>query len=130
MNIPPQQFYDWNNLDLASMTRCSGDLRRMDTNAGCVKEEANSRWDYLYPSLRGGKSEKHACSFARFFMTCQYHDTYEDLKQIAILNASSDMNLTDSKFLVFLATTGDKMGWNSRRHSRGHQVVPLCFYYR
>lgn len=125
MNEKSAPLYDLNNFDLLAMTQCSGDLRRMGTNAQSMEEVANSIIHYLFESLRDGKTGERACSLVRFFKTHDHRDLDGDLKNFAKQFLTEDMDLSKMKCLVLLATAGEKPEWNSRKNSHGHQAIPL-----
>ncbi|PIQ95314.1 MAG: hypothetical protein COV67_15570 [Nitrospinae bacterium CG11_big_fil_rev_8_21_14_0_20_56_8] len=117
--------YDLNKFDMVAMTRCSGDLRRIADHAECLEEAAQSVIQYLFESLQDGETGERACALARFFITHDYRDLDEDLKNFARQFLTVDMDPSKMKCLVLLATAGEKPEWNSRRNSLGHKAIPL-----
>lgn len=66
-----------------------------------------------------------ACALVRIYKTHLYADLDEPLQAFVASHTPEAERLPKLRCLVLLATAGDEPEWNDRRHSRGHQAIPL-----
>lgn len=107
------------------MMECRGRLRELFVDPPPTIEDAAERVvEFLRNEFVDGDGAP-ACALVRFFKTHSYRDLPEELRDVVRATAPAAAANRDLRCLTLIATRGDEPAWNSRRASRGHQVIPL-----
>jgi two-component system NtrC family sensor kinase len=110
-------------LRLFDISKCSAPIRSLAKKAVSIENLAESITKTIYEQLATEPDEQKACALVRLFRTVRYQDLNPELKKKA-RTGYLKVNPT-SKFLVLLGTAGFQPDWNSRKSSKGHQLIPL-----
>jgi hypothetical protein len=114
-----------NDFTLKDMVDFSAALRRMGSDAASMEEVADKIVHYLHDHLIDKKTGEKTCVLVRFFKAHPYGELDNDLQEIARNMLNIPPESPDMKCMVLLASAGAQPEWNSRKQSRGHQVIPL-----
>jgi hypothetical protein len=110
-------------LRLFNISECSAAVRALAKNASSLEILADSLTKTIYEHLTTEPDEEKACALVRLFRTVEYQDLNAELKK-RVRAVHAKVGPT-SKFLVLLGTSGSDPAWNSRKLSKGHQLIPL-----
>ncbi|MBV9774095.1 MAG: hypothetical protein JO040_09105 [Gemmatimonadetes bacterium] len=113
------------DFDLHEMLHCGLALRRAIQGEATMEEAAGRVVRYLYDECLDPESGARECALVRFYKTHSYGELEPGLQAFARERLGGREPRPEMKCLVLLASAGDEPGWNSRRHSRGHQAIPL-----
>lgn len=136
--------YDLTQLTLQDITAMGSALRSFGQGADSLETVADRCVQYFHQTLIDPTTGKAACALTRFFKTHAYSDLPPTLQARAAnlispasLSQDNTVDLAQSgditncqippdlKCLTLLATAGEKSEWCDRRHSKGHQAIPL-----
>lgn len=120
----PMATYDMTNFTIREMTECGKIVRTIGEGASTMEEAAGRISRHFYENLVD-KEGKQACSLVRFYKTHTYEGLDDELRGFVGSLPGHEPPAPDMKCLVLLATAGENPGWNSRKTSRGHKVIPL-----
>lgn len=106
------------------MMECRSRIRMLfhETTPASLDQVAERAVRFFYDELVDREGQP-ACALVRFFKSHPYRDLPEDLQTLVRRNVSEPAS--QLQCLTLLATRGQLPEWNSRLHSRGHQVIPL-----
>jgi len=116
--------------DLAQLAERDFDLVRQSFQSSfshpCASMEATAQavLQSLQSALWDPQTDSSACSLARCYITQRYDRLAPPLQRLARDHRDNAM-LTAIKYLVLLATAGERPEWNDRTRSRAHQLIPL-----
>lgn len=116
---------DVSEFTVGAMLRAGIAIRRTVRGAETMEDAANAIVRYLYEYCVTPAGQR-ACALVRFYTTHQYGSLTPSLQRFAADQLGAVSPRDDMRCLTLLATAGDEAAWNSRRHSRGHQTVPLA----
>ncbi|OGF46719.1 MAG: hypothetical protein A2231_00800, partial [Candidatus Firestonebacteria bacterium RIFOXYA2_FULL_40_8] len=117
--------YDFKNFTLSDMTHCQMDLRKFGATSKTMEETSNKIVRYFYDNFIDSQTGEHNCVLVRLFKTYPYSDLNERLRVLARNILSAEPEDKDFRCLTLMATSGEKMEWNNRKLSSGHQAIPL-----
>lgn len=116
--------HDLAHLTLQDITKIGVVLRGLGKDSDSIETVATRCVQYLHQNLIDPRTGQSACALVRFFKSHPYGQLPINLQDRA--NALCDRQATDElKCLTLLGTAGDKLAWQSRQASKGHQVIPL-----
>lgn len=119
--------YDLTRLAQPDIDRCSAVLDALIGEAASTEAAAAATCRHFAEALAGGEGQP-ACVMARAYVTHPYGGLPPDLQRWA-KRAFGTVAITPPepgmRCLVLLASVGDEPEWNDRRHSKGHQAIPL-----
>jgi hypothetical protein len=107
------------------MTECGAALRKLGAGAHSLEEVADRIVGYLYGQFGNPDTHDPAFALVRFFKTHPLGDLPADLKAYAQIRLDQQAAPLTTKCLTLMATMGDRVEWQSRRASIGHQAIPL-----
>lgn len=116
--------YDLANFTIRDVTECGKFLRRSGEGSS-MEGVAGRIVRYLYDSLIDARTGERACALVRLFKTHDYGDLDRELQDFARKMLGSRPASPKLKCLVLLATAGEKVEWDGRKSSTGHQAIPL-----
>ena len=117
--------YSLSEFSLADMTRCGSKLRKMGENASSVEQVADKIVRFLYDRVVEEDTGARRLSLVRLFKTHPYEDLDPEPKRFAVDALGHEPEVSSTKCLTLLATTGVKDEWNSRLLSKHHKTIPL-----
>jgi hypothetical protein len=111
------------------MIESGKELRRMGADALCMEEAASEVVDFLYERFAAPEGEGPSFALVRCFKTHAYGRLPEELQgdvrsQMSSVEPAAEVG-PGLRCLALLARRGDEPGWNGRRGSRQHRVLPL-----
>jgi len=117
--------FDLTNFGLAETLRCGIDIRNAMASEKTLESAARRLCEYLRRELLAADGSP-ACALARCYKTHPFADLEEGLQDFARASLPPGTAPRPSmKCLTLLGTVGEVPEWNSRRLSKGHQVIPL-----
>lgn len=117
--------YNPANFTLSDMTECGATLRKLGAGADSMEEVADRIVRYFYSQFLDPQTSASAFTLVRFFKTHSLGDLPMDLRVYAQSLLNQPEMPAATKCLTLLATQGDRVEWQSRRASVGHQAIPL-----
>jgi hypothetical protein len=115
-------YYALNAFKLQDMIACGADIRQFGRESECVEEAAEKIVRYLYRSFVSTDSER-ALTLVRLYKTVTFDHLDDDLKRSSIANFGSPIK--NARYLTLMATAGQVSGWNDRRESQAHSLIPI-----
>lgn len=116
--------YQLERFALGDMLRCSLELRRLAGRATTMEAAARQLCRYLFDELQT-EDEQPACVLVRLYKTHSLDALPPSLRAFARRRAEGELS-PRTRCLTLLASVGTEPGWNDRRASRAHQVIPLA----
>ena len=117
--------YSLSEFSLADMTRCGSELRKVGENASSMEQVADKIVRFLYDRVVEEDTGARRLSLVRLFKTHPYEDLDPEPKRFAVDALGHEPEVSSTKCLTLLATTGVKDEWNSRLLSKHHKTIPL-----
>lgn len=115
---------DVTDFTVGAMLRVGIAIRRAVRGADSLEGAADVIVRYLYDHCVRPDGER-SCALVRFYKTHRYGALPPALQRFAAAQLGDTPTRRDMRCLTLLATAGDEVQWNSRRRSKGHQVIPL-----
>jgi hypothetical protein len=94
------------------------------SSAPCMETAAQAVVRAFQTTLWDTRTDTSACGLVRCYITQRYDRLPPQLQRIANQRLAY-ADRTAIKYLVLLATTGDRPEWNDRTRSVAHQLIPL-----
>ncbi len=110
---------------LSDMTESGATLRKLGTGADSMEEVADRIVSYFYRQFIDPQTDASAFTLVRFFKTHAFSELPTDLQAYAQTMLNQQVAPPATKCLTLLATNGDRVEWQSRQASIGHQAIPL-----
>lgn len=110
---------------LSDMTECGATLRKIGTGAGSMEEVADRIARYFYDQFIDLSNGTSAFTLVRCFKTHALGDLPNELQTYAQKMLNQQVASPATKCLTLLATQGDRVEWQTRQASVGHQAIPL-----
>ncbi len=107
------------------MTESGATLRKLGTGADSMEEVADRIVSYFYRQFIDPQTDASAFTLVRFFKTHAFSELPTDLQAYAQTMLNQQVAPPATKCLTLLATNGDRVEWQSRQASIGHQAIPL-----
>ena len=120
-----QATYDLTNFTIREMSECGKAMRTMSKGSASMEETAGRIVRHFYEGLVDDEKGERASALVRLYKTHPFRDLDSELQGFARTMLGGEPPSSDMKCLVLLATAGDKVEWNSRKHSQGHKAIPL-----
>ncbi|MEW6735503.1 MAG: hypothetical protein AB1489_29700 [Acidobacteriota bacterium] len=117
--------YNLTNLTVADVVKCRQMLRELGDGAKSLEELAVRIVQYFYNLFGDDQTGEHAIALSRLYKTCSYEKLDSEFRDFAQVMLGSEPATPDLKCLTLLATTGERIEWNSPRRSAGHKAIPL-----
>jgi hypothetical protein len=117
--------YDLSNFTTVDAAKCGRQVRSLGSQALTMEEAANNVVRFFFDNFSERRSDAKACVLVRLFKTHSYSELGDDLKTFARNMHDGCEHMQDPKCFTLLATRGINPEWNLRRHSMGHQAIPL-----
>ncbi len=121
-----QRKFRLDTFSLNDMIQCGQDVRGM-TDSRSMEAVSQRLTEYLYAALIDADG-RPACALVRCFKTSQPNSLPAELRSLHPGQSNGTDNsepVPDTPFLVLLGTKGEDSKWSDRRHSAGHQAIPL-----
>lgn len=110
---------------LSHMTECGATLRKLGAGADSMEEVADRIVSYFYDQFIDPQTSASTFTLVRFFKTHAFSQLPTDLQAYAQTMLNQQVAPPATKCLTLLATQGDRIEWQSRQASIGHQAIPL-----
>lgn len=117
--------YNPADFTLSDMTQCGATLRKIGAGADSMEEVADRIIRYFYEQFFDLHTGASAFTLVRFFKTHAFSELPTDLQAYAQTMLDQQAASPATKCLTLLATQGDRVEWQSRQASVGHQAIPL-----
>lgn len=99
-------------------------LTAFERKATCLEDAANAVVDAFQTVLCDPITGTSTCALVRCYITQRYDKLAPHLQQLADQRLEH-ANRAAIKYLVLLASRGDRAEWNDRTRSTAHQLIPL-----
>ncbi len=103
------------------MLSCGAEIRQFGLESDSVEEAGERIVRYLYDHLLSADGQR-ASVMVRLFKSLRFDQLDDELKRYASKNFNG---FADSRHLALIASAGDLPGWNDRRQSKSHRLIPL-----
>ncbi len=117
--------YNPADFTLSDMTQCGATLRKLGAGADSMEEVADRIIRYFYREFIDPQTDASAFTLVRFFKTHAFSKLPPDLQAHAQTMLAQKVPSPTTQCLTLLATQGDRVEWQSRQASVGHQAIPL-----
>lgn len=109
----------------ADVSHCAVALRNLEYRSQTMEDAASQIVRYIYDNFRNPHTGERETALVRFFKTHPYRELSGRLQEESQSIVQGQYISPGTKCLTLLATAGDAPQWNDRRHSKGHQAIPL-----
>jgi hypothetical protein len=117
--------YHFSSFTTVDAVKCGRGLRGLGAGARTMTDAAEDVVRFFHDSFVEKETGIRSCVLVRLFKTHDYDGLEGDLKPVAA-QAMGGMACPQSfKCLALLGTSGANPEWESRKGSKGHQVIPL-----
>lgn len=110
---------------VGDVLECGAAIGTLGTDALSMEEVAHELTDYFYRRFLDPATGKSAFALVRVYKTHRFADLQITLRGFARSLVGGRTLAPTTKCLTLLATSGDRLEWNSRQRSLGHQAIPL-----
>jgi hypothetical protein len=107
------------------MTLCGAALRTLGEAAQSLEDVASQIAHYLYEHLQDQQTGERAWALVRFYKPHPFGRLSTELQRFARRILSGQPTSPDMRGLTLMATVGEKLAWNARETSVGHQAIPV-----
>jgi two-component system NtrC family sensor kinase len=112
-------------LQLSDVTRLGTAVRALGMPPpSSVEAFADRLVRFLYDELREDDGARRSAVLIRMYMTTEYGDLDDELRQFGARVAGGTVAGT-TRCLTLMATAGEQAAWNDRHQSAGHKTIPL-----